>query len=342
MLSVGYQLPEPGEESVVEAVRALRESVGEVYFAWIGHPSGRSPIGVEHGVPSADAQARLERDLAALRAMGVALDLLFNANCYGDLSLSRELETEVNAVLDRLDAVAGGADAVTTTSPAVACMVKRRRPGMEVRASVNMRIGSVQGMEYLADLFDGFYVRRDLNRDLGRLAELKEWADGKGKRLYLLANSGCLRDCSGQTFHDNLVAHEAAVAASDNIEGFLPYACFRHLADRSAWPAVLQATWIRPEDLHRYEGLFPLVKLATRLHERPEMVIRAYAEGRHEGNLLDLMEPGHSRTFAPYVIDNNRFPEDWFERTSHCDFRCHCCTYCRSVLERVLVNTDEA
>jgi collagenase-like PrtC family protease len=292
-------------------------------------------------VPAAGAQATLERDLAELRGMGVALDVLFNANCYGELAMSRALEAEVNSVLDRLDEVAGGADAVTTTSPAVAHMVKRRRPNLEVRASVNMRIGSAQGMGYLSDLFDGFYVRRDHNRDLAHLRDLKEWADANGKRLYLLANSGCLRDCSGQTFHDNMVAHETAVAAADNIEGFMPYTCWKNLANRSAWPLVLQATWIRPEDLHHYEGLFGMVKLATRLHARPDMVIRAYAERRHDGNLLDLMEPGFSSAFAPFLVDNRRFPEDWFDRTSHCGGRCHRCSYCREVLERVLVNAEE-
>jgi hypothetical protein len=102
--------------------------------------------------------------------------------------------------------------------------------------------------------------------------------------------------------------------------------------------AVLQATWVRPEDLHHYVGLFDLVKLATRLHERPQAVIGAYSRRAWKGNLLDLLEPGFSPLFAPKVIDNARFPPDWFEKTSSCDKQCHRCGYCEDVLKTVLVD----
>ena len=49
----------------------------------------------------------------------------------------------------------------------------------KMRASVNMRVGTIQGMQYLAHLFDGYYVQRDHNRDITHLAELKEWADAR-------------------------------------------------------------------------------------------------------------------------------------------------------------------
>lgn len=336
--AVGYQLAEPGEESFVDIVRDYREHVSEVYFPWIGAASGRSPIGGRNGVIEPEARARFEDDLIALRELGVKLNVLFNANCYGGRGMSRDLEREVVGVLKSLDQLAGGADAITTTSPAIAHIVKQHQPRIDTRASVNMRIGSVEGMQYLADVFDSYHVCRDFNRDLDHLRRLKRWADGAGKRLHLLANSGCLRNCSGQTFHDNLVAHEDDVAQSDNLPGYVPYVCWRLLRHRQNWPVILQATWVRPEDLHHYADLFDEVKLATRLHERPHVVIGAYARGRHEGNLLDLLEPGFGRAVAPHVLDNRRFPGNWFERTSTCGRHCETCGYCAETLDRVLVN----
>jgi collagenase-like PrtC family protease len=290
-------------------------------------------------------QERLEADLRAFREMGLSLDVLFNSNCYGKRAVSCSLEAQVASVLERLEDVAGGADAVTTTSPAVARAVKASFPRTEVRASVNMRIGTVQGMRYLADLFDGFHVRKELVRDLARLRELKAWAGSAGTRLYALANSGCLAYCSGQTFHDNMVAHEAEIAETANVPGWNPHVCWNFLRTRDNWPALLQATWIRPEDVARYEGLFPVMKLATRMHSRPRAVIHAYASGRHRGNLLDLFEPGHGPALAPFIIDNERFPADWFDRTSACGRACHLsasaqageCSYCADVLEEVAV-----
>jgi collagenase-like PrtC family protease len=335
--AVGYQLADPDEPSFVEIVREHREHIAEVYFPWPGHPSGRSAIAVSGDGLDAAACERFEADLRALRAMGVKLDLLFNANCYGGDGMSRDLEREVVRVLDDLTRVAGGADIATTTSPAIAHILKAHAPHVERRASVNMRIGTVEGMQYLSHLFDSYHVQRDFNRNLEHLRDLKTWADANGKKLIMLANSGCLRHCSGQTFHDNLVAHESEVCRADNLNDFMPYTCWNHLRDRANWPVVLQATWVRPEDLHHYDGLFQVVKLATRLHERPHIVIRAYAERRYRGNLLDLFEPGFSPAFAPHVIDNDRFPADWFARTRTCDRRCHHCAYCAGALEHALV-----
>lgn len=339
--AVGYQLAEAGEESFVDLVAPHAPHLAEVYFAWPGHASGRSPVGTAGDRIDADAFRRFEVDLARLRGLGLRLDLLFNANCYGGEAMSTALELEVTRVLRHLAETVGGADVVTTTSPAVAWVVKRCFPRIETRASVNMRIGTVQGMTHVAHLFDSYHVQRDLNRDLERLNDLHGWARQHDKKLFLLANSGCLRYCAGQTFHDNLVAHEAEVSSTPNLNGFMPYMCWQLLQRREQWPAVLQATWVRPEDLHHYEALFDVVKLATRLHERPQSVIGAYIRRRWGGNLLDLMEPGFSPAFAPWVIDNWRFPEDWFTRTSRCSGRCHQCGYCAEVLEQTLVNLDE-
>jgi len=335
-LSVGYQLAEAGEESFVETVREFRAAVTEVYFPWVGAPSGRPPIG-RTGTPlDLHAVKQLESDLVAMRALGVRLNLLLNANCYGARAISRDLEREVIARLSRLDTLVGGIETVTTASPAIAFIVKQHRPEVEVRASVNMRIGTVEGMQYLAEVFDSYCVSRDVNRDLDQWRRLKRWADGAGKRLHLLVNSGCLRHCSGQTFHDNLVAHEADGARLDPLPGFVPTVCWRLLRDPANWRLVLQGTWIRLEDLGVYEGLVAQVKLATRLHERPHVVIGAYARGRYDGNLLDLLEPGYGPAFAPYVLDNRRFPADWFLRTSTCDRHCEECTTCAEVLKQVL------
>jgi collagenase-like PrtC family protease len=334
--AVGYQLPD-ADDSIVEIVRDHCGCVSEVYFAWPHHASGRSALTGHDGRPDREVERQLESDLLELRRAGVKLDLLFNANCYGARAVSRQLESEVISLLAHLEDLVGGVEVVTTTSPAVARTVKRNFPAVDVRASVNMRIGTIQAMEYVSGLFDSFYVQRDFNRDLEHIRRVKSWADSRGKGLCLLANSGCLRFCPGQTFHDNLVAHEAEVSRQANIEDWNPLVCWRLLRDRGNWAEVLKATWIRPEDLHNYEGLFPTVKLATRMHSRPRMVVAAYAAGRHHGNLLDLLEPGFGPAFAPHILDNDAFPADWFERTSTCQGRCESCDYCRRTMDEVLV-----
>ncbi len=338
--AVGYQLAEGDEEPFVRIVQDYRERIAEVYFPWQAMPSGRAALTERRGYVDWSAQERLEAELAELKGMGVKLDLLFNAACYGRYAVSEYLRNQVASVLDRLDDVVGGVDIVTTTSPAIAHTVGEHSPGVEVRASVNMKIGTVRGMEYLADRFDSFHVQREHNRDLAHLDRLKRWADARGKGLVMLANSGCLADCSGQAFHDNLVAHETEIDETANVPGFTPMVCWAHLRDPGNWPAILQSTWVRPEDLHRYAGLFDVVKLATRMHVRPRMVIDAYVRGRYGGNLLDLFEPGHGPALAPRVIDNAAFPDDWFDLVTTCGRVCETCDRCAAVLRRVLRSAD--
>lgn len=338
--AVGYQLAEQGDESFVELVRDYRECISEVYFPWGALASGRASLTSRRGCVDWSGQQRMERDLLALKEMGLRLDLLFNANCYGQHAVSEYLQNQVMSLVEYLKDLLGGVQTVTTTSLAVAHVLKKHAPDVEVRASVNMRLGTPTAMSAIAHLFDGYYVQRDFNRDIGYLRELRRWADLAGKKLYLLANSGCLRFCPAQTFHDNMVAHDAQIDEMRNIAGFTPHLCWALFKDPANWVRILQATWIRPEDLHHYEGLFDVVKLATRMHSRPRMVLGAYSRRQFGGNLPDLLEPGFSPALAPNAIANTRFPADWFERTSTCAGRCHACNYCNDVLAKVLCRAE--
>ena len=334
-LAVGYQLPDEDEPPFADLIADYREHIAELYFPWLNMPSGRSPISVREGFTDWEAQAKLEEDLRACRKLGIRLDLLLNANCYGALSLSQELENYTLSVIEHLGEVAG-LDLVTTTSLMLARAVKQAFPDLEVRASVNMRLGTVRALEPVAEYFDSFYVQREYNRRFDRIAELKTWADTEGKGLHLLVNSGCLNFCPGQTFHDNLVAHEAEISRMRNVEGWNPHVCWNFYQQREHWVRFLQNSWIRPEDLDRYEGLIGVAKLATRQHANPRRVVHAYATRRFAGNLPDLLEPGHAPLFAPYVLDASRLPADWFEQTTSCLQRCQDCTYCATVLEQIL------
>ena len=106
-LAVGYQLPDEDEPPFADLIADYREHIAELYFPWLNMPSGRSPISVREGFTDWEAQAKLEEDLRACRKLGIRLDLLLNANCYGALSLSQELENYTLSVIEHLGEVAG-------------------------------------------------------------------------------------------------------------------------------------------------------------------------------------------------------------------------------------------
>lgn len=340
LFAVGYQQNAEGE-AFSDMLQDYAEYISEVYFAWPGQASGRNALGSIRGRRNWDAQYILEEDLQNFKTQGIKLDILFNANCYGPRAVSQHLENEVLSILEHLDHCAGGVDIVTTTSLAIARTVKKYFPAVEVRASVNMRIGTIPAMEYVSGLFDSFYLQRDMQRDIKYVKRVREWCDANGKKLCLLANSGCLYSCPGQTFHDNMVAHDSEIDEMKNIENWTPFVCWNILRKPEMRKALLQSTWIRPEDLHNYDGLADVVKLATRLHSHPRMVLEAYTSGSFNGNLLDLLEPAYSSLIAPLYIDNKSFPADWFEQTSKCGHHCESCDFCSKTLEKVLKDSGK-
>ena len=311
-------------------------SVREVYFPWVGEPSGRPKLGFEEENDPEELEAALKRDLTRLRGAGVRLDLLLNANCYGAEAMSVAMEKRIAAIVGKLDSWGCRPEVCTTASPFVARTLKATSPDIEVRASVNMRLTTLQAFRYLAPLFDSYCIGRDVQRNLETVGRFSRWCHDNGKKLCILANSGCLRNCPWQTYHDNLIAHSDAAMKAENVKGWNPHLCWTLYRDRKNFAEILKATWVRPEDMHHYEGLVDVVKLATRQHANPDMVISAYERGAFEGNLLDLFEPGFSPAFFPNFIDNAAFPSDWFERTSACARECAGCGYCENTLRQVM------
>ena len=332
-LSVGYQYRE--EQPFSQVIEGYANSIESVYFPWVDMPSGRSMIAGFDGYYDYGLQQALLQDLESIQKMGIGLNLLFNANCYGEDAMSQVLRGRVCSVLDYLGDRGLLPQSVTTTSPAIAHIIREQYGDISLTASVNMKIGTVKGMEYVAHLFDSYCIAKECNRDLEKLRTLKAWAAENGKKLTMLANSGCMRDCSGQIFHDNMVAHEAEISKQKNID-FLPYMCYTYLKDPKHYVSVLQNTWVRPEDICHYEGLVDTVKLATRSHQLPGMVIGAYARRRYAGNLLDLFEPSYSPAFAPFVVDSAKIPVDFWEHTTACNKNCHQCNYCEKVMNSAL------
>ena len=301
--SVGYQMM--ANRSFLDAILTYRERINEVYFSWGNYPNGRNSQLRQMELTAWEAQRQQEEDLKLLSENGLKLNLLFNAMCYGKDSQSRSFFEGIGNTVDYI-ANHYGLASVTTTSPLIARFVKDNFTGIDVRASVNMGVGTPEAMEYLKDYFDSFYMKRELNRDFSAIHLLKRWCDDNGKTMYALANSGCLNDCPAHAFHDNLVAHEQEISQMDNGYAFEGL-CRRYFTDPAHREAILTHTgFIRPEDVFYYEGLFPAMKLATRVSPVPLQILRAYMNGKHSGSVTDLLEPNHTGLLYPYIVENSR------------------------------------
>ena len=299
-----------------------------------GDPSGRAPLGVRRGELDADAFHVFWMEICSIVDLGIKPVLLLNAACYGKETISTAFQTYFLETIRELQNEIGLAT-ITTTSPFVAKEIKDRHPEINIRASVNMRLQSVRGLAYLTDSFDGFYLAKELNHDVPTLRHIRAWAKSCGKQTHLLANSGCLFYCPWQTFHDNMVAHETEIIEQENVRQTAPSPCWDYMKKPEHRRLVLRNTWIRPEDVDHYGSFCDTMKLATRAHDNPRRIIKAYINRSYSGNLLCLFEPSFLPIFGETILDNQKFPKDWFNKIAFCDKNCTDCSYCDDVYATV-------
>ena len=297
--SVGYQLFENND--FINEIVKFKESISEVYFSWGDFPNGRNLQTDRLDMYPWEAQQKQMQDLRRFSEENIGLNLLFNANCYGKDSMSRAFFEKIGNTVDFIKD-SYGLNSVTTTSPLIAKFLKNNFENLHIRASVNMEIGSIEGMKYISEYFDSFYMKRELNRDFDAIKKLHRWCERNGKELYLLANSGCLNNCSAHNFHDNLVAHENEISKMDNAYDFRGI-CKEFLKKEENYIALIENTnFVRPEDIHKYEPYFKAAKLATRVNPRPIRILESYIRGSYSGNILELLEPAHN--IYPYIVEN--------------------------------------
>ena len=193
---VGYPIKE--NKSFLNTIIQNKNSISEVYFSWGDIPNGRSALSIDDALTPFEMQQRQANNLKLLSSEGIRLNMLFNANCYGKDSQSREFFNRIGNLIDYISREFG-LSSVTTSSILIAKFIKANFEDIDVRASVNMDIGSVEGLSYVSSFFDSFYAKRELNRNLPALMRLRKWCDNNDKEMYLLANSGCLNNCSAHT-----------------------------------------------------------------------------------------------------------------------------------------------
>lgn len=328
----GYYFGKRNGFSFRELAEQYAPFLQEVYFPWPGLLSAREITG-----DPAPLRKQVVDDMRFCRAKGMKLDLLINATCYGDKAFT---ETQRLDYFENLKQMADSGimpEIITTTSPYIATITKQVDASIDRRASVNMRLNSTLAMEYVAETFDSFYLCRDLQRDLPTVKRFAEWGRKNHRKICMLANSGCLRFCPWQTFHETLLAHDFPHIQAEIKKLDLPPTLCVGLIESKQYEEILRASWIRPEDLHKYDPYVSVFKLSTREADRPDLILKAYTSGNFDGDLLKILDPGYFYFVRPKIFDNKAFPKEWSEGkiAGLCAADCTHCGKCTEVLNLV-------
>ncbi len=237
------------------------------------------------------SKRRLAEHVEHARSKGMGFNYLMNAACHGNQESTRQGQRAFEKLLGWVTSL--GIPSVTVATPQLLTLIKTRYPHLRVRVSLFGGVDRVQKARMWEDLgadcivLDGMLV----NRELGSLANIRKHLSCD---LELLVNNSCLQSCALSPSHMTGLAH--ASKSTDPTKSFFIDWCFLKCTQMKLSNPVnyIRSEWIRPEDLHIYEELgYDLFKIAERDIPTPIMVrrVKAYAERRYDGNLLDLVQP---------------------------------------------------
>ncbi len=239
--------------------------------------------------PLTRKQFRAHVRLAAAR--GIGFNYLINPACMDNREYTRQGQKELERLLDFVEEC--GVTGVTVSLPILLPIVKRRHPRLKVRIGVYARVDGVAKAKYWEELGADCITLESIavNRNLTLLKAIREAVKVD---LQLIANSNCLMFCplSGQHMVNLAHASQKGHKSRGFMLDYCALSCSRaKLADPSNY---IRSEFIRPEDLPVYTDLgFDSFKILERGAPTSVMArrVRAYAEGRYEGNLLELIQP---------------------------------------------------
>lgn len=237
---------------------------------------------------------KLRNYIKQVHQAGVQFNYLLNASCFENRELTRRGQKDIRKLLDWLSEMK--VDSITLNHPLLLKMIKKSYPSFKIRIGVFAAINSVQRARFWEGEGADCLCLEDLsvNRDFELLEKIRKTISCD---LQLLVNNSCFYSCGMSSMHMNMLSH-ASQSKHRNKGFYIDYCIMRCSQEKLREPVnYIRATWIRPEDLVHYRKIgYNNFKIVERNSPTPLLAkrVKAYAEGKYHGNLLDLVQPyGH-------------------------------------------------
>jgi collagenase-like PrtC family protease len=290
-LAIASQFPQPKRQ----ILRAHAIATGNFSDRSRAAPHFASQFLPEFFAPSYSCHDESIAPIAVLAKASILLRL----PCFDNKELTVKGQKQIYQTLKWMVDI--GVTGATVTNPILLRIIKSNFPQLKVRISVFADVDHPRKIEYWEKNGADVICLRSLfmNRDLRALKAMRK---STNLELELLANENCIQSCSLDITHMNLISHSSQ---SKHQEGaYIIDHCVLECSKAKMKDPVnfLRSDWIRPEDTPLYEALgYDTFKLVDRSLPTDIMVtrIKAYAERKYDGNLLDLVQSyGHERTAA--------------------------------------------
>jgi collagenase-like PrtC family protease len=237
------------------------------------------------------SRRRFERHVAKAKSKGIGFNYLLNPACMDNREYTRQGQRELEGLLEYIENV--GVSAVTISLPFLLPIIKKRHPRLKVRVGVYARVDSLAKASFWEEGGADCITLESLsvNRDFELLLALRK---ALTIDLQLIVNANCQLFCPLSGQHMVNLSHASQKGHASR--GFMLDWCVMKCSyDKLKDPEkYLRSEFIRPEDMGMYIDMgYDSFKVLERGAPTPVLVkrVKAYTEGRYEGNLLDLIQP---------------------------------------------------
>ncbi len=202
---------------------------------------------------------------------------------------------------------------LTLSNLLLAQAVKKHFPSLTLTASTLMEICCEQQLSVIGDVFSTIVPSGKILRNINQLMILRQAFEGK---IRLLVNESCLTNCIFRTQH----FYEMSVP-----EIKFPHSLCARMLSEKPWMR-LAGSWILPQHLHFFEGIFDEIKIDGRISlQQPERyfeVLKSYID-------QTPLQPhqiggGPASIYSPVNIES-----DFYKYTLFCRKNCDSCNVCK-------------
>jgi collagenase-like PrtC family protease len=232
-----------------------------------------------------------ERHVRGVRKLGLRFNYVMNAPDFGGREQNSEWLCNVSSFLEYLASC--GVSGVTIAHPFLLQFVKREFPHFRLNVSLIAGVDTVAAARSFEDLgVDVINLNPfTTNRDFDSLRAIRQAVRCE---LELYANIPCLDHCPRRVAHYEFSGNASRETGNPEVgqDPFLMRCSYTFLSEPVEF---LRSPFIRPEDIPAYREVgIDIIKLSDRTEstEFLSRTARAYAEGKYDGNLFDLIFRG--------------------------------------------------
>lgn len=237
---------------------------------------------------------------------GISFNYVINAPSINNDEYSKEGRKQLDELLDFLQGL--DLESVTVANPFMVMYIKKNFEKLRLKASANFNIDSVEKAKHVKSLGTDILVLDPLlvNRDFKALKEIRK---AIGEEIEILLNNNCIMNCSFLNYHQNYLGANSRGIQNQNKIDFCYTNCSKlRITDPIYW---IKGEWVRPEDISVYQEIgYNRFKITDRCAPQEILLkrIKAYANKKYEGNLLDLIQHYYYRdSVSPLEYQNNVF-----------------------------------